>query len=151
MQTAPETTVFTERLIPGPGLFIALFLLAPAGALVTMAIDTTIAIPVGLVFYGVVMTVLCLTSPVVRLENGTLSAGRARIPVSQLGETKLLGRDALKNVLGEGGDARNFLVIRGWIQTGVAVEIIDPDDPTPNWVITTRRPQALADAIAAAK
>jgi hypothetical protein len=31
------------------------------------------------------------------------------------------------------------------------VEIVDPADPTPYWLLSSRRPQALADAIAAAR
>lgn len=147
MDSATNSIHFKERLIPGPGLFIALFLLAPAGAIVMLAVNTTVAIPVGLLFYAVVMAVLCLSSPVVKVQNGTLTAGSAQIPVSQLGEVTPLGREALKLVLGTEADARNFLIIRGWIQTGVSVEIADPEDPTPRWVITTRRPQALAEAI----
>lgn len=149
MDTAPQTSAFKERLVPGPGLFIALFLLVPAVALVTTAFDTALALPMGLIVYALVMTILCLMSPVIKVEEGVLSAGRARIPVSELGDVRLLGNAALKNVLGEGGDARNYLVIRGWIHTGVLLRIADPADPTPNWVLTTRRPQALADTIEA--
>lgn len=152
MQPEPQSTdtkplAFKERLIPGAGLFIALFLLAPAGALVVLAFSAELAIPIGLVFYATVMLILSLMSPVVKVENGTLSAGDAHIPVAQVGRTRLLGADEMKRVLGVESDARNFLVIRGWVRTGIEVEIADPADPTPNWVISTRRPQALADAI----
>lgn len=149
MQTATRQSTYRERLIPGPGLFAALFLLTPAVALVTIAFNRVIAIPIGLAVYAAVMIVLVVSSPVISVTDGVLTAGRAKIPVSQLGQIDLLGSDALKRALGVEGDARDYLFIRGWIHTGVRIEIADPADPTPHWILTSRRPQALADAIRA--
>lgn len=149
METATRPTTYRERLYPGLGLFIALFLLVPAVALVTIAFNTVIAIPIGLVVYAIVMTVLTASSPVITVENGILTAGRARIPVSEIGEVELLGSDTLRYAIGPGGDARAHLVIRGWIHTGVRAEITDTADPAPYWIMTSRRPEALADAIRA--
>jgi hypothetical protein len=42
-------------------------------------------------------------------------------------------------------------VVRGWIHRGVRIDNIDPADPAPFWIITTRHPQKLAEAIEAAK
>jgi hypothetical protein len=33
----------------------------------------------------------------------------------------------------------------------VKVEVLDPDDPTPYWIVSTRNPAALIDAVARAK
>lgn len=147
MQTETQAGTFTERLVPGPGLFIGLFMLAPMTALVMIAISTELAIPVGLAVYALVMTILMMTSPVISVENGVLTAGRARIPVEYLGDAELLGEAALRQAIGLECDARAYLLIRGWIHSGVRIANIDPADPAPYWVLTTRRPQALADAI----
>ena len=43
-------------------------------------------------------------------------------------------------------DARAYLCIRGWIPTGIRVAVADPQDPTPYWLVSTRRPEELLTA-----
>nr|WP_284301161.1 DUF3093 family protein [Homoserinibacter gongjuensis] len=43
-----------------------------------------------------------------------------------------------------------WLLIRGWIPDVVRVELDDPQDPTPYWIISSRRADELAAAIAGA-
>jgi hypothetical protein len=57
----------------------------------------------------------------------------------------------MRAAIGPGVDARSYLVVRGWIHRGVRIDNIDPADPAPFWIITTRHPQKLAEAIEAAK
>ncbi|MBK0418068.1 DUF3093 domain-containing protein [Leucobacter sp. CSA1] len=152
--TAPgdrPVTRYRERLWPGAGLFIALLLVVPAVALVLTPIDGDIAVPVAIAVYVIVAATLLLLSPSVEVEAGTLSAARARIPVSLLGEPELLDADALRRALGPGIDARSYLVVRGWIHRGVRIPNLDPRDPAPYWIITSRRPQELASAIRSAR
>jgi len=41
--------------------------------------------------------------------------------------------------------------VRGFIHRGLRIELIDSEDPTPYWVVTSRNPQRFAAAIEAAK
>ena len=152
--TAPGPSLashYRERLWPGAGLFIALLLVVPAVALVLTPINGDIAVPVAVAVYVIVTATLLLLSPTVEVSEGALIAGRARIPGSLLGDPELLDADALRSALGPGIDARSYLVVRGWIHSGVRIPNLDPQDPAPQWIITTRRPQALAAAIEGAR
>lgn len=151
MTTDLGTLTYRERLLPGPSLFIALLLVIPAVALVLTPISAGIAIQVAVVAYVLLAAMSLLLSPSLKLEAGILTAGRAQIPVSQLGHVELLGADALRAAIGPGLDARSFLLIRGWIHRGVKIENIDPTDPAPQWILTTRHPEKLALAIEAAQ
>lgn len=151
MNSAAPAPSYRERLFPGIGLFTAVLLLAPAVALVTLPIAANAAVPAGVVAYLLVAVTLLLLSPTVRVADGVLVAGRAQIPVDQLGEIELLGAEGLRAALGPSLDARSYLLVRGWIHRGVRIANIDPADPAPYWIITTRRPQALADAVEAAR
>jgi len=44
-------------------------------------------------------------------------------------------------------DARAWLCIRGWIQPVVKVNVHDPSDPVPYWLISTRNPNELVAAL----
>ncbi|MFV0435082.1 MAG: DUF3093 domain-containing protein [Leucobacter sp.] len=155
MATDTSTNVsasrYRERLIPGPGLYIALLLLAPAVALITLPIEPPASIPAGISAYVIVALILTLLSPVIVVSEGRFTAGRATIPIDQLGEIELLGAEGMRAAIGPGVDARNYLLLRGWIHRGVRIQNIDPADPAPYWVITTRHPQRLAEAIEASR
>jgi hypothetical protein len=68
--------------------------------------------------------------------------------VDLLGEvTTMDDADQMRTALGPALDARAFVCLRAWARTGVRVDLQDPLDPTPYWLLSTRRPQELADAL----
>jgi len=151
MTAAPSTSTFRERLTPGPWMFVALLLLVPAVMLVMTPLNPALAVPVAVVLYLVIAASLVLLAPVVTVADGVLTAGRARIPVAQLGPVEVLGEGSLREAIGPGADARAYLMVRGYIHGGIKVGVNDPADPTPYWVVTSRKPQTLSAAIEAAR
>lgn len=145
--TTAKQISYRERLLPGPGLFVACAMLIPAVALVCLPINARIAIPAGVLVYALVMLLLIGLSPVIEVRGDNFTAGRARIPVRLLGEIEALGKEELREALGPGSDARAYFVVRGWIHRGIKVAVNDPVDPAPYWVVTCRKPKTLAAAI----
>lgn len=86
----------------------------------------------------------------VRVRGGVLHAGKAHIPVAYVGEVEALDTEATRRVAGVDADARAFLVLRPYLKRSVKIEITDPDDPTPYWLVHTRHPKELAAALTAA-
>lgn len=147
MSESSEAPRYRERLLPGPGLFLALFLIAPAIALVMIPLSVEWAIPAGLIAYALLALLLFAMSPTLDVSNGMFIAGRATIETKYLGEITMLGREAMRSALGPGLDARAYTLVRGWIHRGVVIEIVDESDTTPYWIITTRHPERLARAL----
>ena len=81
------------------------------------------------------------------VRNGVLHAGTAHIRVALLGEPEPLDADGTRRVLGVEADARAFLVTRPWLKRSVRVPVLDPADPTPYWLLSSRRPQLLVEAL----
>jgi hypothetical protein len=104
---------------------------AGAGALAA----ATVAVLVG---YG---------GATVVVHDGHLAAGRARIPVTALAGPEALGPDATRRALGPEADARAYLLVRPYLRESVRVTVVDPGDPTPYWLVSTRHPGRLASAI----
>ncbi|MFF5703958.1 DUF3093 domain-containing protein [Streptomyces sp. NPDC012794] len=125
------------------GLACALMLL-PLGALPSLA---------GLVGGGAAagMLVSSYGSARVRVVNGALAAGDARIPVTALGEPEVLEGEEARAWRTYKADTRAFMLLRGYVPTAVRIEVTDPADPTPYVYLSTREPQALAAAVRAAK
>lgn len=83
----------------------------------------------------------------VEVRDGTLYAGPARIDVALLGPAEPLDKEATRRVHGIEADARAFLVTRPYISRAVKVPVLDPEDPTPYWLVSTRHPRTLAAAL----
>jgi Protein of unknown function (DUF3093) len=87
------------------------------------------------------------TTPLVEVAGGTLRAGAAHIPLALVGAVEVLDAEQMRQALGPALDARAFLCLRGWIATGVRFTLTDPADPTPYWLVSSRRPDQLAEAV----
>jgi hypothetical protein len=83
----------------------------------------------------------------VTVRDGVLTAGRARIALRHVGEVSVLDAAAAHRLAGRDADARAYLLIRPYLRRAVRVEITDPADPTPYWLLASRRPERLAAAL----
>ena len=90
-------------------------------------------------------------SPAIRVDDRVFRAGRARLPVRYVGTPEVLLGDAFRAEL-RTGDARSYVVIRPWaMRRGISVPVTDADDPHPRWLVASRRPERLANALALAR
>lgn len=138
---------YRERLRPTPWIYVVSLLLIPASILVLAPVSLPAGIITGVVLYLAVIGALTLTAPVIEVSDGMLRAGRARIELALLGDAVPASPAAARVELGTGLDARAFLVIRGWSKEVVRIPVLDAADPTPYWLVSSRRPNELAAAI----
>lgn len=140
---------YRERLWPAPWIFLATALVIPASFLVFLPISVPAGIAVAFGLYGAIIVVLIATSALIEVTPTAFRAGRARIGREFIGVvTAHEGADATAE-RGVRLDARAWLLVRGWIPGLVRVELTDPADPTPYWLVATRHPTRLAEALAA--
>jgi len=128
------------------GLVVVAAWLACAVAIPPLAAAVTavvVAVLVGafLLGYG---------SPRIQVGDGVLRAGRARIGVELLGTATPLDAASTRRQAGVDADARAFLLLRPYLPRAVRVDLCDPADPAPYWLISSRRPERLARAVSAA-
>ncbi|WP_254677943.1 DUF3093 domain-containing protein [Agrococcus sp. SGAir0287] len=136
-----------ERLLPPVWLFAVCLLVVPAAVLVFLPISPVWGWIVAAALYAAVAIFLVVASPVVAVDDATLSAGRARIPLAALGEPEVLDAAGSYAALHAQWDARAYHSTVPWTRLLVRVPVTDPADPTTAWVLSTRRPDALAAAI----
>ncbi|TAL41490.1 MAG: DUF3093 domain-containing protein [Salinibacterium sp.] len=142
---------FRERLWPAPWLFLGTALVIPASLLVFLPINQMVGIVVAVVLYAGCVAMLLRASPVIEVSSGELVAGRARLPISVVGALDAFSGEDARLERGQRLDARAWLLIRGWVDPVVRVELNDEQDPTPYWLLSTRRPAELIAALEAAK
>jgi hypothetical protein len=78
-----------------------------------------------------------------------LEVGDARLPLRFAGEVEVIARKDKRKALGPELDPAAFVLHRGWVGPVVRMRLTDPDDPTPYWVFSTRRPEALVKLLRA--
>ncbi|WES65405.1 DUF3093 domain-containing protein [Microbacter sp. GSS18] len=138
---------YRERLSPSLWVLAAAGGAAPMVALVFAPVDTTLALVVGALAGVALIALLVLASPVLDVSDGRLRAGRARIDVTLLGAPQVLSDEAARLARGQDLDPRCWHVIRGGIDGIVTIPVLDPDDPAPAWVLSSRTPDRLAAAV----
>lgn len=142
---------YRERLWPAAWMYIVILLIVPASLLVFAPISIPAGIVTAIVLVAGSVALLLATAPVIEVDDGTLAAGRARIPLELVGDADVARGAEARHARGPGLDARAHLVLRGWVDPVLRVEVLDPDDPAPYWLLSTRRPEELAAAIEAAR
>ena len=124
--------------------------------LATVLLAFLVATPAWLAFSATGLLVVAVTAfflsyggARVTVEDGMLTAGRARIPVDQLGVPVAHDAAASRRLAGVDADARAYLLLRPYVSRSVQVPVTDPADPTPYWLVCTRHPEDLARALTA--
>ncbi len=137
-----------ESLLPTAWIWLVVLLVAASLGLVFLRpLGTTVALATALAAMAGAAIGLLLTSARIEVADGELRAGHARIPLELLGRVAVVTPERMRALRGPEADARAYLCQRSWLPGGVVVEVTDPDDPTPYWLLSSRNPQRLAAAL----
>lgn len=83
----------------------------------------------------------------IEVRDGELVIKRAHIPLEYLGEVTIIPKEKFGYERTRGADPAAFFAITFWISKGLRVEVKDERDPTPYWLISSKRGEALAAAL----
>jgi hypothetical protein len=83
----------------------------------------------------------------VRVTDRELRVGDAVLALRHVGQVDVVQREGKQAALGPDLDPTAHMVHRAWIGPVVRIEVTDPDDPTPYWIVSVRRPGALVAAL----
>ncbi|MCO8182991.1 MAG: DUF3093 domain-containing protein [Tropheryma whipplei] len=107
------------------------------------------SIPIAAGVYILLCLWLRVMSPKLEVSGGIFRAGHVEIPIKYIGTCRVINRKDVHDELGLRLHPRSFKMTRGWVKDLVKISIIDPEDPTPYWIVSSRKPQKLVDAIKA--
>lgn len=83
----------------------------------------------------------------IRVDSHQLSIGRAHIDLKYLGSSELVGSKDMRFLRTQGADPAAFLAISFWLNRGIKTAINDDRDPTPYWLISSKRGEELIAAL----
>lgn len=138
---------YAEKLWPSWWMWTAAVIIGASVSLIFFPIDLTFGFLAMVIGISLLVFALIITTPTVEVRDGWLRVGRAQIETRHLGRVVAHRRQAAREQLGPGFDARSYQCIRGWIDPVITAEITDEQDATPYWLFSTRRPEALLKAL----
>lgn len=118
------------------------------GWLVLIASTYTAAVVTAAITGAVLICIVWRWGAVtIHADSTGLRVGKAFLEAEAIGEPQALGPHEWSSAIGPGANRQSYLTIRPYIRTGVLIPVNDPSDPTPQWLVSSRRPQALVRAI----
>lgn len=84
------------------------------------------------------------SSLVIEIDENELRAGPAHIELKYIGKAFALDSKEMGRLRTRDANPSSFLIFRFWRSTGIKIEINDPRDQTPYWLITSKRSVDLA-------
>lgn len=144
-----EPILYKERVSPNLGTFVAVAVLIPAVALVSEPFDFRIGLVIGPLLVLGIWAALFFLSPVISVGRQFLTVGAAKIPRALLGKITEIPKDQIFHERGPALDPASYKVFQGTVKTAIKIVVKDPADPTPYWIISTRKPTELATVLKA--
>jgi hypothetical protein len=149
MRQSGTVTAYRERLTAPLSWWITVVAFGlVCGWILLVATNRPIAIGAAVLGTGVAGALVWAYGSVV-VESGPngLRVGPAHLSPRHMGDVVALDPRGFREQLGPQADARAWLRTRPYIEAGVRVEVVDRSDPTPYWLVSSRRPEALVAAL----
>ncbi|MEI7722479.1 MAG: DUF3093 domain-containing protein [Actinomycetota bacterium] len=80
----------------------------------------------------------------ISITNDELRIDSAHIEIKYLGSVEVLDAQSMRLLRTRDADPAAYLAIKFWIPIGVKIEVKDPRDPTPYWLVTSKRGEEIA-------
>ena len=140
--------LYSERLWPAWWVWLVALGISAAGILIFAPISIAAGYIAAAVIFALLAGGLVASTPVVAVSAEGFRAGRASLPLAFVGAVEAFDGEEATAERGPRLNALAYLCIRGWIPAVVRVELTDPDDTTPYWLVSTRHPARLATTLA---
>lgn len=147
MTILPATDLYKERVLPTVYFYIASITLPLSLFLVALPFSEVVSISLALASIPLVLVLSWLGSPLIALNEQTLSIAQASIETKYLGKAEVVSPQEAFLERGVKLDSRAFTKFQIGVKQLVKIEIQDKQDPTPYWLIATRNPEVLAGLI----
>lgn len=143
--------MYRERVWPAVGWFITALLLIPAVILALAPINFTLGVVMSILIYLGAVWFLLGMSPLITVTETEFQAGKGRIEREFLGAASVVPADEVFEQLHSKLDTRAWLCLRSWTKGLVKIELTDPNDPTPYWLVSSRTPERLVAALSSSR
>ncbi|MBO0827627.1 MAG: DUF3093 family protein [Streptosporangiales bacterium] len=137
---------YRERLwVPWWWWPLAVVVIALLGAEIHVGLGWVVAVVTYTVLAAFVVVMLLRHSVRVGVHDGALTAGRFRVPLTSVTETRILDRGDVRQVLARRPDPNAVVLVRGYLPRVVYLGV-ETESGGSYWLVSSRHPDALAAA-----
>ena len=104
----------------------------------TVAFTSFVAATIAIIYIAQAMR------SIITFDGEELRIDRAHIESKYLGKVTILDSEAMRLLRTRNADPAAYLAIKFWTPTGIKIEVTDTRDPTPYWLITSKRGEEIA-------
>ena len=105
------------------------------------------ALLMTLLFFVGILAVLNKMQTRVSISKDYLYANNAKIEIKYIKKAIPLNKLEFRDLNGVFADPAAFLATNFWTNTGVKIELKDKNDPTPYWLISSKRANEIAEKL----
>ena len=142
---------YRERMAPSWWMILSAGLLMPITFLVLVPLNPGVGLIMGAFFWVSSVWAMWVFSPNVILKNRQLRAGRATLELEFVKSVEVYRGAEARHQKGAGAHGLTWFCIRPWIDPVVKIKLKDPKDPTPYWIVSSRKPERLSLGILASQ
>lgn len=143
-----ENVMYSEVLTPPFWLLAFVFFLFASVALsIWAALGNNAGLGTLIVLTAVLIIIRKKVAMVIEIGGGELRIGTAHINLMYIGKVSVLSTEEMRLTRGRDADPTAFLALRFWQPRGIKVDIRDDRDPTPYWLVSSKRSEELASAL----
>ncbi len=148
MTKTSNSASYSERVFPGLSFFLATLFAPAALYLIVLAFDdlwaliTFVASELAIIFLGL------FAAPTLSLSSKTLSIGNVQIPTQYVKAITVVEASAQQSEKGPKLNPSAYVRFQVGVKGLIKVELNDPNDPTPYWLISSRNPHLVAKRFA---
>ena len=146
---ATDHSGYRERLLP---LWWVWLVAAGFVAMLAVAYGAALGVAAGVVVGAcclvLMVWLLWVTAPVITVTSTHLDVAGASLPRTSVGEVMCIDGSEIAELKKPSTDARLFVALRPWsARGGILVRLVDPEDPHPAWLFSSRHPGRVRDVL----
>jgi hypothetical protein len=148
MTKTSNSASYSERVFPGLSFFLATLFAPAALYLIVLAFDDLWALITFVVSELAIIFLGLLAAPTLSLSSKTLSIGNVKIPTQYVKAMTVVEASAQQSEKGPKLNPSAYVRFQVGVKGLLKVELNDPNDPTPYWLISSRNPDLVAKRFA---
>lgn len=145
------TPRYRERVLPSAASLWPVLLIIPTCYLTLLPFADKIGdwggAGLGLLFTVAVLVSIWFAAPVIEIDSNGFSVGDAQLPLDVITGYEVVPKERAFVERGQNLDPRAYFRFQLSVNTLIKLELTDPRDPTPYWLIATRHPEQIAAAL----
>lgn len=144
-------TLYKERVLPSFVALLPLLLLLPTAYFTLLPINEVAGTVLGPLFAVAILVSMYFAAPVIEVANDEISVGDTEVPLKFVSKVTVIeAKDGFEE-RGVRLSPAAYTRFQMGVKTMVKIELSDPDDKTPYWLISSKNPQGVVAAFEAAK